>query len=404
MTLQARLVRVRPAFTAVVAGGLAGLVALLTYQAMMLLQRWIWETGAPAEGAGPVRIVLTILTGGALLILLARISPSESVDELLDDSEHPLGRSPRKIIITALVAIVSIAFGGAIGPEAGLLAVVAQCSVIVSRYIARDEAQARAIAQAGVAGALGGLYGSPPAAAALEPDGESLAPNRLMAFLAGISGFLVFLGVARTVFGGDGIAAIPLPPSTEGVAWLVIVPALLGAVFGGLFRVLHHAAQRLADVIDRPWLVTTIGTVLFAALAALIPMVRFSGHHEVIEIPEMFAQGAGGELWLLAAAKLIAVVLCLVSGWRGGEVFPLIFIGAAVGAGTALLLPEVDPAAAVAGAMAATLAVGWRRPLAALLVLILVLDSGVALPLLAGVGVGLLCDRVFFPPRADRHA
>ena len=85
------------------------LVAILTYQVMMLLQHLIWETAAPEAGVGPVRIVVTILTGGALLLLLARVGPSESVDEMLGDSDRPLQRSSRKILITALVAIVSIA-------------------------------------------------------------------------------------------------------------------------------------------------------------------------------------------------------------------------------------------------------------------------------------------------------
>lgn len=399
----ARVRQWKPALTAIIAGGLAGLVAILTYQLMLLLQHLIWETAAPEDGVGPVRIVLTILTGGALLLLLARLGPSESVDELLGDSDSPLGRTPRKILVTALVAIVSIAFGGAIGPEAGLLAVVAECSVIVSRFIARDEAQARAIAQAGVAGALGGLYGSPPAAAAIDRDGESLAPSRIMSFVAGISGFLVFLFVARTVFGGQGMAEIPLPEAQPGEAWLVIVPVLAGAAFGILFRMLHHGADGIAARIGKPWLVTIIGTVLFAALAAAIPLVRFSGHHELLELPALLADGASGELWLLAAAKLVAMILCLVAGWRGGEVFPLIFIGAAAGAGTALLLPGVDPAAAVAGAMAATLAVGWRRPLAALLVLVLVVDVSAVMPLLLGVGVGIALDRLIFPQPAGEE-
>ena len=366
---------------------------------MLALQRLVWGEG----DASPVRIAVTILVGGALLILLGRIAPSESMDELLGDADHPIGRSPRKVLVTALAAIVAVAFGGAIGPAAGLLAVVAQCSMIVSRYIARDEAEARAIATAGNAGVLGGLYGSPPAAAALDGEGDALSPSRLMAFVAGLSGFGVFLFVARTVFGGGGIAAVPLPASAPGVALLVIVPILVGVVFGIAFRLLHDGAERVASRIPRPWLVTAIGTVLFAALAAAIPMVRFSGHHEVTEIPGMFAGGEGAELWLIAVAKLVAVVLCLVSGWRGGEIFPLIFIGGAAGAATALLLP-VDPAAAVAGAMAGLLAVGWRRPIAAMFLLLLLVDVQSVVPLLAGIGVGILADRLVFPAKADATA
>ena len=80
-----------------------------------------------------------------------------------------------------------------------------------------------------------------------------------------------------------------------------------GAFCGIGFRALHGAADRVTARITRPWLVTVIGTVLFAALAAALPLVRFSGHDELDDIQTLFAQGEGGQLWLLAAAKIVAV-------------------------------------------------------------------------------------------------
>lgn len=393
------MTRLRPLLTAILMGGAAGLVALATYQAMMALQRLIWETGVTNE-AGPVRIIVTILAGGALLILLDRIAPSETVAELIRGSAQPWRSSRGKITVTAVAAIVAVAFGGAIGPEAGLLAVVGQCSAIVSQLIARDEAQARAIADAGTAGTLGGLYGSPPVAAALEED--SPAPSRALSLIAGAAGFFVFFLVSRTLFGGDGIAKVPLPEAAPGQDWLVIVPILAGVVAGLAFRLLHAGAERV--VLRLPsWAATTVGTLLFALLAAAIPLVRFSGHHELAEIPQLFTAGDGGALWLLASAKILVLVLCLAAGWRGGEIFPLVFIGSAAGAASAVLLPDVDPAAAVAAAMASTVAVGWRKPLAAFLVLILVVDGAPALPLLAGVGIGAIVDRAIPSPNSEER-
>ncbi len=390
--LQRLGIRLKPLLTAILTGAGAGLVAILTYQAMMALQRLVWRTDSDTPEVGPLRIILTICIGGALLVLLGRISPTASVAELLREGDGRLGNSPRKIVITALGAVVAIAFGGAIGPVAGLLAVVAECSVIVSRFVARDEAQARAIAQAGRAGVLAGLYGSPPAAATV--DESAPAPTRVMSFIAGLAGFGTFVFCARTVFGGEGVAAIPLPTPSAGAAWLLIIPALAGALIGICFRVVHHRAERWTSQFSRPWLVTVVGTLAFAGLAAAVPLTRFSGHHELGGVITLFDQGRGGALVVLALAKLAALVLCLVAGWRGGEVFPLIFIGAAVGAATALFVPGVNPAAAFAAAMAATLAAGWGRPVAGLFVLLLVVDLPVMVPLLVGCGVGIVVDRL----------
>ncbi|ALG84157.1 chloride channel protein [Gordonia phthalatica] len=391
MSTASRLAELRALLVTVAAGAGAGLVAVLTYQAMLALQRLVWTTGADGEDVGPWRIAITILIGGALLILLGRFGRSESVDELLAAAESPRSEASRQIIVTALVAIVAIAFGGSVGPEAGLLAVVAQCAAIVSRVIARTEARAREISRAGVAGALSGFYGAPPAAVAI--DGDQLPASRLMSFIAGIAGFFVFLSVSRSVFGNSGVPELPLPAGTDGADWMLIVPALIACGFGLAFRVLHYHAERLAARIATPWQVTAIGTVAFAAVAVAFPLVRFSGHHELTLLPEMFGDGDASEIWTVAIAKVVALVLCLTAGWRGGEAFPLIFIGGLVGAGTALALPGLDPAAAVVAAMAAALAVGWRRPLASLLVLVLVLDTGYALALLIGVGLGAIVDR-----------
>ena len=79
--------------------------------------------------------------------------------------------------------------------------------------------------------------------------------------------------------------------------------------------------------------------------------------------------------------------MCLAAGWRGGEFFPLIFIGAAVGAGTGLLLGS-DPGPAMAAGLAASVVAGWGKPLAAFLVIILFVTGAPVLALLAGVGVG----------------
>ncbi len=392
----------RALIVAVLAGAGAGLIAVLTYQAMLALQALVWNTGAEHGEVGPVRIALTILAGGAMLILLGRLARSESVDELIADAGAAQPGHARRILVTALAAIVAIAFGGAVGPEAGLLAVVAQCSILVTRVIARNEARAREISRAGVAGALSGFYGSPPAAAAID-DGE-LSAGKLTSFIAGLSGFFVFFAMSRTVFDGSGLSDIPLPTSTEGNDWLLVVPALIGCGFGLAFKALHHAGEVAAARIGSPWLVTAIGTALFAALAAAIPLVRFSGHHELNELPELFADGDAALLWLVAAAKIIAVVLCLSSGWRGGEAFPLIYVGGLVGAATALALPGLDPAAAIVAAMGATLSVGWKRPLVALLILILILDTGFALPLLIGVGLGAVVHKASTAAPAETSA
>lgn len=148
--------RLRLAGLAALYGAVAGVLAQLTLQGMTSLQHLVWAGPAPWW-----RIAATICAGGALLIVLRRISEPLSMAELLRADPTDRARRHRIILVTAMSGIVSIAFGGAVGPEAGLLAVIALVSVLVGHFIIRDLREERMLHSASTAGALSGLYASP---------------------------------------------------------------------------------------------------------------------------------------------------------------------------------------------------------------------------------------------------
>ena len=75
-------------------------------------------------------------------------------------------------------------------------------------------------------------------------------------------------------------------------------------------------------------------------------------------------------LWL-GVGKILALSLCLGSLWKGGEIFPLIFAGAAAGALTHQLLPAIPLTVALMGGIAATCSAGFGKPVSVLLILLL---------------------------------
>lgn len=370
--------RLRLAALAIAYGTVAGALAQLTLQGMTSLQQLIWAGPAPRW-----RIVATILLGGILLIGLRRVGEPLTMAQLLRADPGDRARRHRIIITTAATGIVSIGFGGAIGPEAGLLAVIAEVSAIIGYRITRDVEEQRMLRSAATAGALGGLYASPPGAAAA--DDGMLGPQKILQILAGVAGFFAFMFCSRVVFGSDGIAAIELPGGHA--TWAIAAAAAIGTAAGYGFQWLHHLLLRMSRRIPSTAAVTMLGTLAFALLAAALPSIRFSGHHEIEDLLGLLPAGDAAPLLLLGAAKILALALCLAAGWRGGEFFPLIFIGAAVGAGTGLLLGS-DPGPAMAAGLAAAVVAGWGKPLAAFLVIILFVTGAPVLALLAGVGVG----------------
>ena len=83
------------------------------------------------------------------------------------------------------------------------------------------------------------------------------------------------------------------------------------------------------------------------------------------------------------AAKLVAMLVVIAAGWKGGTVFPLMFIAGALAVGAADVLglqAVVLYAAAIAGAVAGAL----RSVALGVVVALLVVPASLTLVLLAG--------------------
>ena len=283
-----------------------------------------------------------------------------------------------------------------------------EASAIVPMRIARSRAEARLIGDTGTVAALSGLSGAPPGAAvyadadtALPTDPDDAPTPLALKFLAAVAGLGGFLLVAHWLIPGGGMA-LPAPPHTtprdgSDLLW-AIVPALLGAAVGMLARWsqprLAHALARLGN----PLVQTLAGTALFALLAAAVPLVRFSGHHELVHALEHGVTAAAALLGL-ALLKALAMALCLASGWRGGQIFPLLFAGAAAGLAAVHALPVLPVTVALVAGMTAAATVGMGKPVGVLLIMLLLTGASAPGALCVGALVGYGAARLL-PARA----
>ncbi|RRD04916.1 hypothetical protein EII34_08285 [Arachnia propionica] len=164
-------------------GAVAGAVAAATFLLMKGLEHLLWS-----HTDARWYVFLIVLLGGVVLAWLRTRSTDSDLDEQLAAAEDPTSLHRRRTAFLAASAIIAVGFGGSIGPEAGLVAVVAELSIMVSRRIGRSQAERQVIGTAGPAAALAGLYGSPPGGAAYGDD--TLSPSKWTGIAAGISGFL----------------------------------------------------------------------------------------------------------------------------------------------------------------------------------------------------------------------
>lgn len=376
-------------------GLVAGVVAALVLWLMGVVSRLVW--------AGPDKgwyIFLMVMTGGALIALLRHFRDGEGLADQIADLGDPGRDARQEAAIMAAMAIVAVGFGGAIGPEAGILAVVSELSALIGARLALNNADERLLAEAGAAGALGGLYGSPPAGAMVVQEHPE-AP-RWQLYLAALTGLFGFLSAA-SLFLPDHALRISLPAYDQvldgrEILWSVL-PALLGAAGGLAFIVLLPALQAFLSRFGGVVAQTMLGTLIFALLAATWPILRFSGHHE-LEAMLDWAAGAGMAALLgLAFLKALALAICLASGWRGGAAFPLLFIGAAAGASALWIAPDLPVTPMLIAGMTAALTVGMGKPLAAMLIAALIIGLPAVGPLCVGAAVGWAAAQLVKTPQ-----
>jgi H+/Cl- antiporter ClcA len=313
------------------------------------------------------------------------------------------GPTPAELPGVVIAAFATLACGAVLGPEAPLIALGAGLGALAVRLAKRDAPPRLAVvlAAAGSFAAVSTLFGSPILGAflMLEASGLSGATLELVlvpGLLAAGVGSLVFVGLdSWTGFGTFGLAIPNIPsfgtPTFGELGWAVVI-GLLAAVLGSAIKWLARTLQ--GHVVRRRVLLTLVmGAVV--AIAAIVfdqvtdkgtSFVLFSGQSSLGPLIAQSAKLSVGTLLLLVACKGIAYAASL-SAFRGGPVFPSMFVGAAGGMALSHL-PGLPMIAGVAMGIGAMCAVMLRLPMTAvLLATLFLLADGIALMPLVVVAV-----------------
>ena len=246
-------------------------------------------------------------------------------------------------------------------------------SALAVTWFARlGEKETQALALAGSFSAVSALFGGPPRGRRDHARGgvglgAALLPVLLPGFVAAAIGYLIFVGFGD--WGGldaPGLV-VPQPPALRGHS----PPRPARGARGGrrhrlVVAVIDKLASRLAGEGDRRLGMASfllagglaIGLIALLAdgLGADSQDVLFSGQ---ASIPALIAESSTGIVLVLILAKAIAYAVSLASGFRGGPIFPAIFLG--IGLAT---LPvvwfDVSPTLAIAVGTAAGTAAATR--------------------------------------------
>ncbi|MEW5627054.1 ion channel protein [Streptomyces hydrogenans] len=353
------------------------------------LQSVLWETLPDALDIGPYSSlwVIAVLTAtGVAVGLVIWKAPGHAGPDPASEGLGGPPMAPKAVPGLLIASMLALAGGVSLGPEQPTIASAIALAAWLGLRAAPGVPGAFWVSLA-IAGTFGALFGTPVAAALVLSEalvgrpGQGSLWDRLFAPLVAAGA-----GAMTTQLLSDPSFAMGLPPLTD-PGWedllAALVVAALGALFGLLgswaFPHLHRAFGRLRH----PMVMLPVGGLVLGLLGALGgQLTLFKGLHETKELVASIGEYSSGELAKLAVVKLAALLVAAACGFRGGRVFPAVFIGAAFGLVAQALVPEIHPAVAVSSAVLGVLLATTRQGWVSLFIAAVIASSPAMLSLL----------------------
>ncbi|ATM04275.1 MULTISPECIES: ion channel protein [Raoultella] len=321
---------------AVIIGIASSLVLIVTMKIAAILQHVIWSSvplSLGIEASGQLWTIAVLTLTGIAVGLVVRFSPGHAGPDPATESliGAPISTGALPGLVAALV--LGLAGGVSLGPEHPVMVMnIALAVAIGSRLFPRVSSLDWTILAA--SGTIGALFGTPVAAAlifsqTLNSSNDVPLWDRLFApLLAAAAGALTTDLFVHPNFS----LPIPVYPQMHFVDILSGAIVTLIAIAVGMVAVwclprLHALMNRLKN----PVLTLGLGGLLLGILGAAGGHITlFKGLEEMQQIA-LSQTLTAGDFLLIALVKLAALVIASASGFRGGRIFPAVFVGVALG-------------------------------------------------------------------------
>ncbi|MFJ8494801.1 ion channel protein [Streptomyces sp. NPDC094038] len=355
---------------ALVVGVGSSLLFLLVSSLAERLQHVLWNNLPDALGVGRYSVlwmlVMLTATGIAVGLVVWKV-PGHAGPDPATLGLEAVALPPAVLPGLVLATVLMLAGGPSLGPENPLIAVNVGLALWLGR-LAMPRLPGSLWPALADAATLGALFGTPVAAALVisealagKPLKGALWDNLFGPLMAAGAGSMTTALVARPAL-DLGLPALGHPHWPDLLAVLVIAPAaaLLGMCAVYVFPSVHGAFLRLGH----PMVALPAGGLVLGLLGALGGhLTLFKGLDEVAELAKDPEGWSAGQFAVMAVVKLAALLVAASCGFRGGRIFPSVFIGAALGLCAHALVPAVQPsvgvAAGVLGMLLAITRQGW---------------------------------------------
>lgn len=277
-------------------------------------------------------LLFLLPVGGLAIAALYRLLHDEKdagtnlvISAIHSDDELPLRMAPLIFISTLITHL----FGGSAGREGAALQMGGSIGNALGKFFHFDDKDKHVMIMCGMSAAFSALFGTPMAAAILPMEIVSVGVMYYIALVPCVISSLVahgiayIFGISNTMFTIAHVPDFGVVPAIR-----ISILAILCALVSILFCVLLHKTEELyRKFFENAYLRIFIGGCIVIVLTLLVGNQNYNGTG--INIIESCINGTvRPEAFLL---KMIFTALTLGAGFKGGEIVPSFFTGAAFG-------------------------------------------------------------------------
>ncbi|MFD0765887.1 voltage-gated chloride channel family protein [Mucilaginibacter lutimaris] len=267
---------------------------------------------------------------------------------IIDEIHQPGAGVPKRMAPLILITtVITHLFGGSAGREGTAVQIGGSLANLFAAWFKLNDADKKIVLTAGVAAGFGAVFGTPLTGTvfALEVIAIGSIPYRCFfaCLIAGYIGDIIvsLWGIHHTLYHvnivntGQTLYGIQLPVSLWLLGKVIMASALFGLVSYAFAQAVHTVKNILLKLIKTTWVIPVAGGLAIIALTYILGKPDYlslgvdAEYPGAVTIVSAFQHGGADALsWLW---KLIYTAITLGTGFKGGEVTPLFYIGATLG-------------------------------------------------------------------------